>query len=96
VMPSTTETQGLVLAEALAAGAFIIAADAPQNRDVLGDAACIVQPTAHAFAEALAAIPAEAGEHPARARRADTFSIAHQTDRMQALYESLRRPARIA
>lgn len=96
VMPSTTETQGLVLAEALAAGAFIIAADAPQNRDVLGDAARIVQPTAHAFAEALAAIPAEAGEHPARARRADTFSIAHQTDRMQALYESLRRPARIA
>ncbi|HEX3456817.1 MAG TPA: glycosyltransferase, partial [Candidatus Baltobacteraceae bacterium] len=34
VMPSTTETQGLVLAEALAAGVLVVAADAPQNRDV--------------------------------------------------------------
>ncbi|MGB8519668.1 MAG: glycosyltransferase, partial [Candidatus Tumulicola sp.] len=30
-MPSTTETQGLVQAEALAAGAYVLAADAPQN-----------------------------------------------------------------
>ena len=29
VMPSTTETQGLVLAEALAAGVYVIASDAP-------------------------------------------------------------------
>ncbi len=97
VMPSTTETQGLVLAEALAAGAFVIAADAPQNRDVLGDAAAIVPPTPQAFADALAAIPPSGGRRLARARHtAESFSIERQLDRMQALYESLQRPARIA
>ena len=59
-MPSMTETQGLVLAEALAAGALVIAADAPQNRDVLAGAGRIVRadgarPSRAAFARAEAA-----------------------------------------
>ncbi|MBD5654414.1 MAG: glycosyltransferase, partial [Candidatus Eremiobacteraeota bacterium] len=39
VFPSRSETQGLVLVEALAAGARIVAVDTPQTRDVVGDAA---------------------------------------------------------
>jgi 1,2-diacylglycerol 3-alpha-glucosyltransferase len=97
VMPSTTETQGLVIAEALAAGSLVIAADAPQNRDVLGDAGRIVPPTPQAFAAAFGAIPAHGRPPlPETRRKAESFSIERQIDGMQALYESLRRPARIA
>jgi glycosyltransferase involved in cell wall biosynthesis len=96
VMPSTTETQGLVMAEALAAGARVIAAEAPQNRDVLGDAGTIVPPTPEAFAGAFAAIPEAGAPSPEARRKAESFSIDRQIDRMQALYESLRQPARIA
>jgi glycosyltransferase involved in cell wall biosynthesis len=97
VMPSTTETQGLVLAEALAAGAYVIAADAPQNREVLGGAGTIVPPTTQAFAAALAAVPRDRRfALPEAQRKAESFSIERQIDRIQALYESLRRPARIA
>jgi 1,2-diacylglycerol 3-alpha-glucosyltransferase len=96
LMPSTTETQGLVLAEALAAGSFVIAADAPQNRDVLGEAGKVVAPTAQAFGEAFRTAAGTNGR-PREARAAALrFSIERQIERMQALYESLLRPARIA
>lgn len=96
-MPSTTETQGLVLAEALAAGAYVIAADAPQNRDVLGDAGIIVPPAPGPFAEALAAIPPAGGFSLSKARRkAESFSLERQIDRIEGLYGSLLRPACIA
>ena len=97
LMPSTTETQGLVLAEALAAGAFVIAADAPQNRDVLGNAGYIVSPTAQGFAQAFRTIPFGSRPDAAKARGvASLFSIERQVDCMQALYASLVQPARIA
>jgi 1,2-diacylglycerol 3-alpha-glucosyltransferase len=97
VMPSTTETQGLVLAEALAAGTYVIAADAPQNRDVLGDAGLVVPPTAESFAQAFRGVAAGFRQSDRTARRAALrFSIEGQIDGMQALYESLIRPARIA
>lgn len=91
VMPSTTETQGLVQAEALASGSFVIAADARSNRDVLGTAGLIVEPTAAGFAGGFAAIPAvPSREVTERARQAASrFSIAAQVDRMLNLYESL-------
>ncbi len=44
VFPSTTETQGLVQIEAMAAGGFVVAADTPQNRDVVGNAGVLVPP----------------------------------------------------
>jgi glycosyltransferase involved in cell wall biosynthesis len=96
LMPSTTETQGLVLAEALAAGAFVIAADAPQNREVLGTAGSIVLPTAEAFADAFRRVPP--GGHPDGEARGTAlrFAIEGQIDRMEALYASLVQPARIA
>ena len=91
VMPSTTETQGLVQAEALASGAFVIAADAGSNRDVLGTAGLIVRPTPEGFARGFAAIPR--APRPADAelarRTARQFSIAAQVDRMLELYASL-------
>jgi 1,2-diacylglycerol 3-alpha-glucosyltransferase len=96
VMPSTTETQGLVVAEALAAGSWVIAAEAPQNRDVLGEAGRLVTPAAAAFAEAFAAIP-DPALVAARARAAAArFAIERQADAMERLYTSLRCPARIA
>lgn len=98
VMPSTTETQGLVQVEALAAGANVIAADAPQNRDVLGEAGTIVPATPDAFARAFRDVPH--GRSPEAAAAATMaaahFSIDVQIDRMLALYESLIRPAAIA
>jgi 1,2-diacylglycerol 3-alpha-glucosyltransferase len=98
VMPSTTETQGLVQAEALAAGAYVIAADAPQNREVLGEAGRVIEPTPAAFAAALLAVPAahEAAASQRARRTAERFSIDGQVDRIVGLYESLLRPARIA
>jgi glycosyltransferase involved in cell wall biosynthesis len=98
VMASTTETQGIVQVEALAAGASVIAADAPQNRDVLGSAGLLVPSTAQAFAQAFGRV----GNVPDPARAAvareaaERFSIEEQIDRTLALYESLVRPARIA
>ncbi len=97
LMPSTTETQGLVLAEALAAGAFVIAADAPQNREVLGNAGRVVDPTPEAFAEAFQTMANGSRSDGREARSASlAFSIERQVDRMQALYESLVSAARIA
>ncbi len=94
VFPSTTETQGLVQAEALAAGAFVIAADVQPNRDVLGDAGRIVAPDHAAFAGALREIPVI--PDAATARRAKSasqrFSVSRQVDAILELYESLLEP----
>jgi len=98
VMASTTETQGIVQAEALAAGATVIAADAPQNRDVLGSAGLLVSSTPQAFADAFAlvgSVPEPARVAVAR-QAAKRFAIQDQIDRTVALYESLIQPARIA
>jgi 1,2-diacylglycerol 3-alpha-glucosyltransferase len=55
VFPSPTETQGLVLAEALAAGLPIVAVDTPVNREVLGGFGRLVPPDPQAVALALGA-----------------------------------------
>lgn len=93
-MPSTTETQGLVQAEALAAGALVIAADAAPNRDVLGGAGTIVDPTPAAFAAALDALTGDRSDRrSAEARRAaERFSLERSLDGMLELYVSLVRP----
>lgn len=53
LFPSLTETQGLVQVEALAAGLPVLAADSPQNRDVLGGCARLLAPNAGSFALAM-------------------------------------------
>jgi 1,2-diacylglycerol 3-alpha-glucosyltransferase len=55
VFSSPTETQGLVLAEALAAGLPIVAVDTPVNREVLAGFGRLVPPEPLALARALAA-----------------------------------------
>lgn len=97
VFPSTTETQGLVQAEALAAGTLVIAADVPSNRDVLGGAGRVVAPTPEAFAAAFAAVPSspDPAETERARRSAQRFSIEGATDRVIDLYRSLL-PAPIA
>jgi 1,2-diacylglycerol 3-alpha-glucosyltransferase len=98
VLPSVTETQGIVLAEALAAGALVMAPDTLQNRDVLADAGLLIPATAADFARAFAGVRAAAD--PARAaaarRVAGRFSIDAQIDRVLSLYDSLLRAAQIA
>ena len=94
VFPSTTETQGLVQAEALAAGALVIAADTQPNREVLGDAARIVAPDRVAFAHALREVPAAPDAAASRRAKsaASRFSAVRQVDAMIELYESLLEP----
>lgn len=90
VFASTTETQGLVLAEALAAGTPVLAADTPQNRDVLGTAGEFVRATPDGFARALRGPSEASAERRATARAAaERFSLEVQTDRILALYRSL-------
>lgn len=90
VFPSTSETQGLVLAEALAAGLPVIAADAPQNRDVLAGSGRLVASRADAFAAALGELRPARDEDRARAREgAHRFALETQIDRILALYRSL-------
>lgn len=96
VMPSTTETQGLVLTEALCAGARVVAADAPANREVLGSVGRVVAPSVEAFAEAFRAVAAGAESDSRARRRALEFAVERQVERIQSLYESLLRHARIA
>jgi 1,2-diacylglycerol 3-alpha-glucosyltransferase len=98
VMPSMTETQGIVLAEALAAGLLVIAADAPQNRDVLGSAGVLVAPDSAAFAAALSAVPSQPDpRRGAEARAAAArFSVEEQVSRTLSLYESLLRASGIS
>ncbi|HXM06264.1 MAG TPA: glycosyltransferase, partial [Candidatus Acidoferrum sp.] len=97
-MPSTTETQGLVLAEALAAGAPLIVSDVPQSRDVLIDSATFVTPTAAGFASAMRDVPgdATATERRRDARLAERFRIDRHVDRMVELYRDLQICDRIA
>ena len=91
VFASVTETQGLVLAEALAAGAPVIAADAPQVREVLGGAGTLVDASPEAFAQAMSRIPeapnaAEAAHAQAAAAR---FGIDEQARKIAAVYSRL-------
>ncbi len=95
VFPSTSETQGLVLAEALVAGLPVIAADAPQNRDVLGAGAELVEANAAAFAASIARVAPATEERRAEARAAGArFSIEKQIERILDLYNSLAPPVR--
>ena len=93
VFPSVTETQGLVLVEALAAGALVIAADAPPVREVMDGAGRLVAPTAQAFAEAFAQVPAspDAAEMAKACAAAGRYSIERQAQSAATLYEDLTR-----
>ena len=95
VFASLTETQGLVLVEALAAGCLVLAADTPQNREVLGPAGRIVDASPAAFAAAMDSVqpcwdPSETAKARASAAR---FGVDEQAHRTVNLYERLQSPA---
>jgi len=89
VFPSSTETQGLVLAEALAAGLPVVAADGAVNREVLGGFGRLVAPDPQAYADALAAAVAArrdpAAVESARAR----FGRTRQAEAVMNVYRSV-------
>ncbi|GAC1306100.1 MAG: glycosyltransferase family 4 protein [Vulcanimicrobiaceae bacterium] len=90
VFASTSETQGLVLVEALAAGIPVVAVDSSQTRDVLGEAATLCADEATALAAAIER--ALAGRRPPRAAGeavARTYDAVAVNARLLALYESL-------
>jgi 1,2-diacylglycerol 3-alpha-glucosyltransferase len=89
VFPSTTETQGLVLAEALAAGLPVVAVDTPASRDVLGSGGRFVPDDPDAFALALDAAAAEGPSQSAVRLAHSRFSIDLQTRRILAVYEGV-------
>jgi 1,2-diacylglycerol 3-alpha-glucosyltransferase len=101
VFASRTETQGLVLAEALAAGLPAVAVDGPGVRDSVRDGVDgIVVPGAprsgieSALAQAIVTLADEAPRQ-AMAERASAdagrFSLDRRLDETVALYEGLRR-----
>ena len=84
---SRTETQGLVLVEALAANLSIVAVDTPQTRDVVGDAARLRPEDAIALAGALrVALDTAPVTSSTAAARFDSAAIG---DRMLDVYRSL-------
>jgi glycosyltransferase involved in cell wall biosynthesis len=94
---SRSETQGMVLTEAMAAGVPVVALDAPGVREVVRDGAngrLLADGDEAAFAQALAAVAGqpeaerEALRQGARAT-AEAFSMNRSADKALRLYERL-------
>lgn len=97
VFPSLTETQGLVLAEALAAGLPVVAVDTPASRDVLGDAGLVVAPEPAAVAGALDLALARRGHFKSAAHLAlSRLSFEVHARRVASVYEALLEERRTA
>ena len=86
---STSETQGLVLVEALATGLDVIAVDSPQTRDVLGDFGTVVPPQPAALAAGLAKEPQRGFRERIVRAIAERFDGRSLADRIIALYGDL-------
>jgi glycosyltransferase involved in cell wall biosynthesis len=97
---SRTETQGLVLAEALAAGLPVVALDGPGVRDSVRDGVDGVivpaEPAADRTVRLAAAIGALAADHPRRealaaaaGSGADRFDAKRRVEEVLALYREL-------
>jgi glycosyltransferase involved in cell wall biosynthesis len=87
--PSMTETQGLVLAEALAAGLPVVAAASEASSEVLGEAAKLVPADPVAFAEALRGALARGRDHSAVHLAFSRYTVELQTRRILALYREV-------
>ena len=90
---STTETQGLVLVEAMAHGLAVAAVDCPVSAEVVADGSGVLAaPTAEALADAIVSvIRAGASERQRRSEAARLaaapYSIDRLTDELEDLYE---------
>ena len=89
VFPSASETQGLVLAEALAARLPVVAVDTAVNREMLGGFGRLVAAEPQALAEALT-LAVAAPRDPAAAQDAsDRFGRARQTAAVLNVYRAI-------
>jgi 1,2-diacylglycerol 3-alpha-glucosyltransferase len=89
VFPSTTDTQGLVLAEALAAGLPVVAADSAASRDVLGAAGRLVELDPILMAAAIGAGLAGGRDQSAVHLAYSRFTVEMQTRRILELYREV-------
>ena len=93
VFPSQTETLGLVVLEAMAAGCAVVAVQAGAAADIIrdGESGRLVPPDPRAFAEAIRDVLGNAERRAAMAARARTVAAAYSqdkvTDRLIAAYE---------
>lgn len=98
VFASKSETQGLVLAEAMAAGVPVVALDAPGARETIEDGCngrLLCEETVEAFMHALqwaAGLPAAKMRELEQCARktAETFSMPRSADKALSCYEALR------
>jgi len=89
VFPSTTDTQGLVLAEALAAGLPVIAADSEASGDVLGGAGRLVAAEPAALAAAIREEIVRGRDQSAVHLAFSRFTVEVQTRRILELYREV-------
>jgi hypothetical protein len=96
VFSSQSETQGMVLAEAMASGTAAVALDAPGAREVVNEKVGRLLPSDASealFARAIADVTADAdrlrGYRAAAKKSAAAFSIGHCATRMLNVYEEL-------
>ncbi len=93
VFASVTETQGLVLTEAMAAGAPVVAVEAPGSVDILTQGGgLLVKPQEQAFAEAAVELLADEerlrGMGEEAVQIAQRYSVSAITERLLAVYEA--------
>ncbi len=105
VFASKTETQGLVVAEAMAGGTPPVAVDALGVRDLVipGETGLLVEEDEGAFAEACLELLADPGRRREMGRRAREWALAHSAQasaaRLLEIYASLlreRSPSRVS
>jgi glycosyltransferase involved in cell wall biosynthesis len=89
IFPSTTDTQGLVLAEALAAGLPVVAAECEASRDVLSGSGRVVPPDAGAMAAALRDALVTGHDQSAVHLAFSRFTVEMQTRRILELYREV-------
>ena len=87
VFPSTSETQGLVLAEALAARLPVVAVESAASREVLGGSGYLTAANAEALAAGLQAALGRNGSIQSAVHLASSrYTVAEQTARILDLY----------
>jgi len=89
VFPSITDTQGLVLAEALAAGLPVVAVESEASREVLSGAGRVVPPDAAALAGAIRDGLATGHDQSAVHLAFSRFTVEMQTRRILELYREV-------
>jgi glycosyltransferase involved in cell wall biosynthesis len=89
VFPSTVDTQGLVLAEAMAAGLPVVAADCDASREILAGAGRIVPPDPAAFAAAICDVAVARRDESAVHLALSRFTVDEQTRRILDVYRGV-------